>query len=131
MMDKNKEFDEKLLDESFASLKEAYRTLALESTKKHKADVIRQISKMRSACRTQVVCVTDKDVPTLAECKSSYRAVIKRERTKDDNTYYIEKEGRNLKHSEGYLRNSANCPGNTTVRSNLMQHVEALHPISP
>ena len=34
-MDKNKEFDEKLLDESFTSLKEAYRTLALESTKKH------------------------------------------------------------------------------------------------
>ena len=125
---KNKEFDEKLLDESFTSLKEAYRTLALESTKKHKANVIRQISKMRSACRTQVVRVTDNDVPTLAECKCSYRAVIKRKRTKDDNTYYIEKEGRNLKHSEGCLRNSANCPGNTTVRSNLMQHVEALHP---
>jgi len=64
MMDKNKEFDEKLLDESLTSLKEAHRTLALESTKKYKANVIRQISKMRSACRTHVVCVTDNDVPT-------------------------------------------------------------------
>ena len=52
MMDKNKEFDEKLLDESFTSLKEAYRTLALESTKKHNGNVLRQIFKMRSAGRT-------------------------------------------------------------------------------
>ena len=34
MMDKNKKLVDKFLDESFPSLKEAYRTLALESTKK-------------------------------------------------------------------------------------------------
>ena len=130
MVDKNKKLVDKLLDESFTSLKEAYTTLALESTKKYKANVIRQFPKMRSAGWTQVVCVTDKDAPSLAHCKCSYRAVIKRKRGKDDKTYYIEKEGRNLKHSEGCLRNSANCPGHTTVRSNLMQHVQALHPIS-
>ena len=45
MMDKNKEFDEKLLDESFTSLKEAYRTLALKSTKKHNGNVLRQFRK--------------------------------------------------------------------------------------
>jgi len=129
-MDKNKPFDEKLLNGSFTSLKEAYTTLALESTKKYKANVIRQFPKMRSAGRTQVVCVTDKNAASLAQCVCSYSAVIKRKRKKDDKTYYIEKEGRNLKHSEGCLRNSANCPGNTTVRSNLMQHVQALHPIS-
>ena len=111
MMDKNKEFDEKLLDESFTSLKEAYRTLALESTKKHNGNVLRQFRKVRTAFQTQVVCVTDKDVPTLAECKCSYPAVIKRKRTKDENKYYIEKEGRNLKHSGQCLRNSATCPG--------------------
>ena len=79
--------------------------------------------------RTHVVCVTDKNARSLADCVYSYRAVIKRKRTKDDNTYYIEKEGRNLDHNEECLRNNANCPGNTTVRSNLMQHVQALHPI--
>ena len=80
--------------------------------------------------RTHVFCVTDKGVQSLTEYKCFYSAIIKRKRKKDDKTYYIEKEGRNLKHSEGCLRNSANCPGNTTVRSNLMQHVQALHPIS-
>ena len=46
MMDKNKEFDEKLLDKSFTSLKEAYRTLALESAKKHNGNVLRQFRKV-------------------------------------------------------------------------------------
>ena len=111
-MDKNKPFEEKLLNGSFTSLKEAYTTLALESTKKYKANVIRQFPKMQSAKRTQVVCVTDKDVLSLADCKCSYRAVIKKKRKKDDNNlYYIEKEGRNLKHSGQCLRNSATCPG--------------------
>jgi len=64
MVDKNKKLVDKLLDESFTSLKEAYRTLALESTKKYNGNVICQSSKMRSACRTHVVCVTDNDVPT-------------------------------------------------------------------
>ena len=68
MMDKNKPFDEKLLNGSFTSLKEAYTTLALESTKKYKANVIRQFPKMRSAGRTQVVCVTDKNAASLAQC---------------------------------------------------------------
>ena len=50
------------------------------------------------------------------------------ERKKDDkNMYNIEKEGRNLEHDENCVRNSANCPGNIIVRSNLMQHVQALH----
>ena len=78
MMDKNKPFEEKLLNGSFTSLKEAYTTLALESTKKYKANVIRQFPKMRSAGRTQVVCVTDKDVLSLTDCKCSYHTVIKR-----------------------------------------------------
>ena len=128
MMDKNKEFDDELLDEDYISRSDAYKMLSIQSTKKYKANITRQFHKSRSAKRTHVVCVTDKDAPSLAHCKCSYRAVIKRKRGKDDKTYYIEKEGRNLKHSEGCLRNSANCPGNTTVRSNLMQHVEALHP---
>ena len=68
MMDKNKEFDEKLLDESFTSLKEAYRTLALESTKKYKANIIRQFCKSRCAFQTHVVCVTDKNAVSLSEC---------------------------------------------------------------
>ena len=113
-MDKNKEFDEKLLDESFTSLKEAYTTLALESTKKHNGNVLRQFRKVRTAFQTHVVCVTDKDVLSLADCKCSYRAVIKRKRTKDDNTYYIEKEGRNLEQIGQCLRNSATCPGKNT-----------------
>ena len=115
MMDKNKEFDEKLLDESFTSLKEAYRTLALESTKKHNGNVIRQFRKVRTAFHTHVVCVTDKDVHSLADCKCSYRAVIKKKRKKDDNNWnYIEKEGRNLKHIGQCLRNSATYPGKNT-----------------
>ena len=130
MMDKNKEFDDELLDEDYISRSDAYKMLSIQSTKKYKANITRQFHKSRSAKRTHVVCVTDKDAPSLAHCKCSYRAVIKRKRGKDDKTYYIEKEGRNLKHSEGCLRNSANCPGHTTVRSNLMQHVQALHPIS-
>jgi hypothetical protein len=110
VMDKNKPFDEKLLNGSFTSPKEAYTTLALESTKKYKSNVIRQFPKMRSAKRTQVVCVTDKNAASLAQCVCSHSAVIKRKRKKDDKTYYIEKEGRNLGHSEGCLRNFANCP---------------------
>ena len=78
MMDKNKKLVDKLLDESFTSLKEAYRTLALESTKKHNGNVLRQCRKVRTAFQTHVVCVTDKDVQSLADCKCSYRAIIKR-----------------------------------------------------
>ena len=40
--------------------------LAPESTKKYKANVIGQFPKMRSACRTNVVCVTDKSARSLA-----------------------------------------------------------------
>ena len=36
------------------------------------------------------------------------KTVIKKKRTKDNNKYYIEKEGRNLNHGENCLRNSAN-----------------------
>ena len=42
MMDKNKAFDNKLLDGSFNSLADAYRMLSLESTKKDRGVVIRQ-----------------------------------------------------------------------------------------
>jgi len=104
VMDRNKPFDEKLLNGSLTSLKEAYTTLALESTKKYKANVIRQFPKMRSAGRTQVVCVTDKIAASLAQCMCSYSAVIKRKRKQGDKTYYIEKEGRNLGHGEGYAQ---------------------------
>ena len=70
---------------------------------------------MQSAKRTQVVCVTDKDVLSLADCKCSYRAVIKKKRKKDDNNlYYIENEGRNLEQIGQCLRNSATCPGKNT-----------------
>jgi len=130
MMDKDKEFDDKLLDQSFTSLKDAYRTLALQSTRKSNGNVLRQFRKVRTAFQTHVVCVTDKDVQSIADCQCSYRAVIKKKRTKDENKYYIEKEGRNLEHNGNCLRNNANCPGNTTVRSEFMQHVKALHPIS-
>ena len=84
MMDKNKEFDEKLLDENFTSLKEAYRTLALESTKKDRGNVIRQFRGSRSAFKTHVVCVTDKNA-SLANRTCTYSAVIKKKRTKDNN----------------------------------------------
>ena len=56
--------------------------------------------------------------------------MIKKKGKKDDNKYYIEEGCRNLEHDENCVRNSANCPSNITVRSNLMQHVQALHPIS-
>jgi hypothetical protein len=104
--------------------------LALESTKKYKANINRQFPKSRCVFQTHVVCVTDKNAVALANRTCSYSAVIKKKRKKDDNKYYIEEEGRNLEHDGKCVRNSANCPGNTTVRSNLMQHVQALHPIS-
>jgi hypothetical protein len=129
MMDKNKAFDNKLLDGSFNSLADAYRMLSLESTKKDRGNVIRQFRGSRSAFKTHVVCVTDKNA-SLANRTCTYSAVIKKKRTKDNNKYYIEKEGRNLNHGENCLRNSANCPGNTTMKSRFMQHVQALHPIS-
>ncbi|CAL6334098.1 unnamed protein product [Bathycoccus prasinos] len=126
MMDKNKAFDKKLLNKEYTSRTDAYKMLALESTKKYKANIIRQFAKGRCVFQTHVVCVTDKNAAALAECVCSYSAVIKRKRKKDDNNmYYIEKEGMNLNHDQNCLRNSANCPGNTTVRSNLMQHVQA------
>ena len=64
MMDKNKEFDDELLDEDYISRSDAYKTLSLQSTKKCKANITRQFHKMRSAKRTHIVCVTDKDVQT-------------------------------------------------------------------
>ena len=60
MMDKNKAFDDKLLDGSFNSHADAYRMLSLESTKKDRGNVIRQFRGSRSAFKTHVVCVTDK-----------------------------------------------------------------------
>jgi len=74
MMDKNKAFDNKLLDGSFNSHADAYRMLSLESTKKDRGNVIRQFRGSRSAFKTHVVCVTDKYVPTLAQCLCSYLA---------------------------------------------------------
>ena len=74
MMDKNKAFDNKLLDGSFNSLADAYRMLSLESTKKDRGNVIRQFRGSRSAFKTFVVCVTDKYVPTLAQCLCSCSA---------------------------------------------------------
>jgi len=130
MMDKDKKFDDKLLDGSFNSHADAYRMLSLESTKKDRGSVIRHFRGSRSAFKTHVVCVTDKDVVSLANRTCSYSAVIKKKRTKDDNKYYVEEGGRNLDHSEHCVRNSANCPGNTTMKSRFMQHVQALHPIS-
>ena len=95
--------------------------------KKCKANVIRQFCKSRCAFQTHVVCVTDKNAVSLAECVCSYSAVIKRKRKKDDNNmYYIEKEGRNLEHDENCVRNSANCPGNTTVNPDAA--VEVVEP---
>ena len=41
-MDKNKPFDDKLLDGSFNSQADAYRMLSPESTKKDRGAVIRQ-----------------------------------------------------------------------------------------
>ena len=73
--------------------------LSLQSTKKYKANITRQFHKMRSTKRPHIVCVTDKNAASLAECVCSYHAVIKRKRTKDESKYYIEKEGRNLKHN--------------------------------
>jgi hypothetical protein len=61
MMDKNKAFDNKLLDGSFNSHADAYRILSLESTKKDRGNVIRQFRGSRSAFKTHVVCVTDKN----------------------------------------------------------------------
>jgi hypothetical protein len=121
-----------LLNEAFPTRSEAYTALSIKSTKKHKANVIRQLGPGRSLFRTHVVCVTDKDAPSIQACQCSYLALIKRKRDKDapDCKYYsIEKEGRNLEHSENCLRNSANCPGNRTVRSNMMRHVQTLHTI--
>ena len=46
--------------------------LLLESTKKHKANAIRQFLGSRRAFKTRVVCVTDTNVPTLARCACSY-----------------------------------------------------------
>ncbi|CAL6334145.1 unnamed protein product [Bathycoccus prasinos] len=99
------------------------------SNKRYKSNTTRHFSKSRSVFRTHIICVTDKDAPPLTQRKFSYLAVIKRKRTKDDNKCYIEKEGRNLNHNEKCLRSNANCPGITTVRSNFMQRVQALHPI--
>ena len=112
--------DDKLLNGSFKSLEEAYDALALQSAEKcnGKSVLQRQFRKIRTcAFQTRVVCATDEDARSLADCKCSYRAVIKKKRTKDDNKYYIEKEGRNLEHSEECLRNRANCPGNATAGS--------------
>ena len=78
MMDKNKAFDNKLLDGSFNSHADAYRMLSLVSTMKDRGSVIRQFHGSRSAFKTHVVCVTDKDAPALQACQCSYLALIKR-----------------------------------------------------
>ena len=46
VMDKNKPFDEKLLNVSFNSRADAYEMLALESTKKHEVNVICQFHRV-------------------------------------------------------------------------------------
>ena len=68
MMDKNKAFDKKLLNKEYTSRSDAYKILALESTKKYKANIIRQFAKSRCVFQTHVVCVTDKNAVSLAEC---------------------------------------------------------------
>ena len=48
MMDKNKAFDNKLLDVSFNSHADAYQMLSIESTKKDRGSVIRQFRGSRN-----------------------------------------------------------------------------------
>ena len=45
MMDKNKEFDDELLDEDYISRSDAYKMLSIQSTKKYKANITRQFLK--------------------------------------------------------------------------------------
>ena len=48
MMDKNKKFDDKLLNEDYTQSGGSHiKMLALESTKKYKANIIRQFHKSR------------------------------------------------------------------------------------
>ena len=70
--------------------------LALESTKKYKANIIRQFAKGRCVFQTHVVCVTDK---MRISCQVGAHIQGDQKETKD-NKYYIEKEGRNLNHGE-------------------------------
>ena len=79
MMDKNKAFDDKLLNKEYTSRSDAYKMLAFESTKKYEANIVRQFPKSRCVFQTHVVCVTDKNAVSLAECACSYSAVIKKE----------------------------------------------------
>ena len=128
-MDNNKPFDLKALDATFNSRKEAYEMLEIESIKKCKANVIRQYANARSILKTTVVCVTDRQQPMLSHCVCLYRAVIKKSRKRDDDKFYIEKDGRNLEHSWDCMRDSAFCTGNTTVGSKYMKHVGTMHPM--
>ena len=48
MMDKNKAFDKKLLNKEYTSRSDAYKMLALESTKKYRGSVIRQFHGSRN-----------------------------------------------------------------------------------
>jgi len=71
LMDKNKKFDDKLLDGSFNSHKEAYKMLSLESTKKHIGNVIHQFRLSRSAFKTHVLYVTEKECAISCACSYS------------------------------------------------------------
>jgi hypothetical protein len=41
MMDKNKEFDDELLDEDYINRSDAYKMLSIQSTKKYRANITR------------------------------------------------------------------------------------------
>ena len=92
MMDKNKAFDDKLLNKEYTSRSDAYKMLALESTKKYKANIIRQFPKSRCVFQTHVVCVTDKNAVSLANRTCSYSAVIKKKSFRGSFSFDLERE---------------------------------------
>ena len=134
----SEKFDESSLWNPFATQRDAYAALELESFVKKEANGIIQLARSGNQCR--VICRGDvsriKWNKVLKKYKPngrnmhicSYHAHIRKIRLKDDHHHWIiDPKHTVLKHNDWCRLGTQNCPSNTTLRKRILKNLETVN----
>ena len=128
-------FDKSLLWKPFATSKDAYAALELESFVENKKNGIYQLVRSGNQCR--VVCRGDvgrikwnkelKKHQPIGRNICSYHAHIRKIRPKDDHHHWIiDPKHTKLEHNKRCLLGTRHCPSVTTVRKRILKNLETV-----
>jgi len=128
-------FDKSLLWKPFATSKDAYAALELESFVENKKNGIYQLVRSGNQCR--VVCRGDvgrikwnkelKKHQPIGRNICSYHAHIRKIRPKDGHHHWIiDPKHTKLEHSKRCLLGTRRCPSVTTVRKRILKNLETV-----